>query len=149
VFETIGFGRTSGSAQQAVRLGLLREGDGITMNRDRHLAVAKSRALMMAREGHVAPLPRTAIPIGGTDVLAALQLGVHLGHRAGRLSDHDGVVARKLAWVLAGGDLPHETSVTEQYLLDLEREAFLSLCGEPRTLDRIQHTLTTGKPLRN
>jgi 3-hydroxyacyl-CoA dehydrogenase len=149
VFETIGFGRTSGSAQQAIRLGLLREGDGITMNRDRHLADAKTRALMMAREGHVAPLPRTAIRVGGTDVLAALQLGVHLGHRAGRLSDHDGVVGRKLAWVLAGGDLPHETSVTEQYLLDLEREAFLSLCGEPRTLDRIQHTLTTGKPLRN
>ncbi len=149
VFETIGFGKTSGSAQQAIRLGLLREGDGITMNRDRHLADAKSRALMMAREGHAAPLPRTAIRVGGTDVLAALQLGVHLGHRAGRLSDHDGVVGRKLAWVLAGGDLPHETTVTEQYLLDLEREAFLSLCGEPKTLARIQHTLSTGKPLRN
>ena len=149
VFETIGFGKTSGSAYQAIRLGLLREGDGITMNRDRHLADAKSRALMMAREGHVAPLPRTAIRVGGTDVLAALQLGVHLGHRAGRLSDHDGVVGRKLAWVLAGGDLPHETSVTEQYLLDLEREAFLGLCGEPKTLARIQHTLSTGKPLRN
>ena len=92
---------------------------------------------------------RTAIPVGGDGVLAALKLGVHLAWRAGRISDHDAVVGRALARVLAGGSLPHQTMVSEQYLLDLEREAFLKLCGERKTLERIQHTLKTGKPLRN
>jgi 3-hydroxyacyl-CoA dehydrogenase len=82
-------------------------------------------------------------------MLAALRLGVHLAHRAGRISDHDALLGRKLAWVLAGGDLPHATTVPEQYLLDLEREAFLSLCGERKTQERIAHTLKTGKTLRN
>jgi len=149
VFETIGFGKTSGSAREAVALGLLREGDGITMNRERLLSDAKRRALSAVREGHSPRQKRSAVRVGGPDVLAALNLGVHLAHRAGRLSDHDVVVGRKLAWVLAGGDVPHETMVAEDYLLDLEREAFLSLCGEAKTLERIQHTLTTGKPLRN
>jgi 3-hydroxyacyl-CoA dehydrogenase len=74
---------------------------------------------------------------------------VHLAHRAGRISDHDALIGRKLAWVLAGGDLPHRTTVSEQYILDLEREAFLSLCGERKTLERIGYTLKTGKTLRN
>jgi 3-hydroxyacyl-CoA dehydrogenase len=82
-------------------------------------------------------------------VLASLSLGVHLAWRAGRISDHDALVGRKLAWVLAGGALPHQTTVTETYLLELEREAFLSLCGERKTIERIAHTLKTGKPLRN
>ena len=149
VFETIGLARTSGSAREAETLGFLRPADGITMNRDRLLADAKARALAAAREGYGPLQSRRAIRVGGADVLAGLRLGLHLAHRAGRLSDHDVVVGRKLAWVLAGGDLPHETTVSEEYLLDLEREAFLSLCGEPKTLERIQHTLTTGKPLRN
>jgi 3-hydroxyacyl-CoA dehydrogenase len=92
---------------------------------------------------------RPAIPVGGEGVLAALNLGVHLAWRAGRISDHDALIGRALARLLAGGALPHQTTVSEDYLLDLEREAFLKLCGERKTLERIQHTLKTGKPLRN
>jgi 3-hydroxyacyl-CoA dehydrogenase len=82
-------------------------------------------------------------------VRAALDLGVHLALRAGRISEHDAAIGRKLAWILAGGALPNAALVSEQYILDLEREAFLSLCGEPKTLERIQYTLKTGKTLRN
>ena len=92
---------------------------------------------------------RAGILVGGEGVLAALKLGVHLAWRAGRIGDHDAVVGRTLAHVLAGGSLPHQAMVSEQYLLDLERAAFLKLCGERKTLERIQHTLKTGKPLRN
>jgi 3-hydroxyacyl-CoA dehydrogenase len=149
VFETIGFAKVSTSAADAARLGFLREVDGITMNRERLMADAKAVALERVREGYRPPAPRTAIPVGGDAVLAPLKLGVHLAWRAGRISDHDAVVGRTLANVLAGGPLPHQTTVSEQYLLDLEREAFLKLCGERKTLERIQHTLKTGKPLRN
>jgi 3-hydroxyacyl-CoA dehydrogenase len=148
-FETIGLARVSTSAAEARRLGYLRAVDGVTMNRDRLRADAKARALARVAEGYAPPLPRTAIPVGGADVFAILTLGVHLAHRAGRLSDHDVTIGRALARILAGGDLPHRTTVSEAYLLDLEREAFLSLCGEPKTLARIAHTLKTGKPLRN
>ena len=149
VFETIGFAKVSASAPDARRLGLLREADTITMNRDRLIADAKAVALERAREGYRPPAPRTAIPVGGGGVLAALKLGVHLAWRAGRISDHDALVGRTLATILAGGSLPHQTTVSEQYLLDLEREAFLKLCGEAKTLERIQYTLKTGKTLRN
>ena len=149
VFETIGLARTSGSAAEAREFGLLRTVDGVTLNRERLAADAKARALSVVREGYTPVQRRTSIRVGGAEVIAALTLALHLGHRAGRLSDHDVVVGRKLASVLAGGDLPHEAVVSEEYILDLEREAFLSLCGEPKTLERIQHTLTTGKPLRN
>ena len=149
-FETIGFGKTSASGPDAVRLGYLRAVDGITMNRERLLADAKAKALQRVKEGYQPPLPRAAIPVGGETVLAPLKLGVHLAWRAGRISDHDALIGRKLATVIAGGaDLPHATTVSEQRLLDLEREAFLSLVGEPKTQQRIQHTLKTGKPLRN
>ena len=149
VFETIGFAKVSTSGADAVRLGLLREVDAITMNRERLMSDAKAVALELAREGYRPPLPRTAIPVGGEGVLAALKLGVHLAWRAGRISDHDALVGRTLGWILAGGSLPHQTTVTEQQLLDLEREAFLKLCGERKTLERIQYTLKTGKTLRN
>jgi 3-hydroxyacyl-CoA dehydrogenase len=89
------------------------------------------------------------VPVGGDGVLAALKLGIHLAWRAGRISDHDAVIGRALARIIAGGSLPHATTVSEEYLLDLEREAFLQLCGERKTLERIQHTLKTGKTLRN
>jgi 3-hydroxyacyl-CoA dehydrogenase len=89
------------------------------------------------------------VPVGGAETLAKLSLGIHLMHRAGRISDHDALIGRKLAWILAGGDVPHATSVSEMHLLDLEREAFLGLCGEARTLERIGYTLKTGKTLRN
>ncbi len=148
-FETIALATTSSSGPDARRVGYLRETDGITMNRERLVADAKARALFRRREGYRPPPPRTAIPVGGESVLAALKLGVHLAWRAGRISDHDALIGRKLAAVVAGGAIPHPARVSEQYLLDLEREAFLSLCGEPRTQERIRHTLKTGKPLRN
>jgi 3-hydroxyacyl-CoA dehydrogenase len=147
VFETIGFGTISTSGPDARRLGYLRAGDGITMNRDRLIADAKTLALSLVG-GYVPPQPRS-IPVGGANVLAALKLGVHLAWRAGRISDHDALIGRKLAWILAGGDIPAATTVSEQHLLDLERSAFLSLCGERKTQERIAHTLKTGKPLRN
>jgi len=149
VFETIGFAKVSTSAADARRLGFLGDADRVTMNRERLMADAKAHALERVREGYQRPAPRTAIPVGGDTVLAAIKLGVHLAWRGGRISDHDAVVGRALANVLAGGALPHQTTVSEQYLLDLEREAFLKLCGERKTLERIAHTLKTGKPLRN
>ena len=147
VFETIGFGTVSTSGPDARRLGYLRAGDAITMNRERLVADAKTLALSLVG-GYVPPQPRS-IPVGGASVLAALKLGVHLAWRAGRISDHDALIGRKLAWILAGGDMPAPATVSEQHLLDLEREAFLSLCGERKTQERIAHTLKTGKPLRN
>lgn len=149
VFETIAFAKVSTSGPEARQYGYLRDVDGITMNRDRLLADAKHVALERADAGYVAPQPRAAIRVGGADVLAALKLGVHLAWRAGRISDHDKTIGNKLAWVLAGGNLPHAGALTEQQLLDLEREAFLSLSGERKTLERIAHTLKTGKTLRN
>jgi 3-hydroxyacyl-CoA dehydrogenase len=147
-FETIGFGKVSTSAPDARRLGLLRDSDGVSMNRDRLIHDAKMLALERVREGYQRPAPRM-IPVGGEGVLAAFKLGIHLAWRGGRISDHDAVVGRALAFVMAGGALPHATLVNEQYVLDLEREAFLKLCGERKTLERIQYTLKTGKTLRN
>ncbi len=148
-FETIGFARTSTSGPDAMRLGYLRPSDAISMNRDRLMADAKAHALQRVADGYQRPVPRAAIPVGGDAVLAPLKLGIHLAWRAGRISDHDALIGRKLATIMAGGDIPHPAAVSEQYLLDLEREAFLSLLGEPKTRERIQHTLKTGKPLRN
>ena len=148
-FETIGFGKVSTSAAHARRLGLLREVDGVTMDRERLMADAKAMVLERVREGYRAPDRRTAIPVGGEEARAALELGIHLAWRGGAISDHDARIGRALARIMTGGDLPHATTVSEQVLLDLEREAFLSLCGEPKTLDRIRHTLKTGKTLRN
>src|SRR6188474_1638325 len=148
-FENIGFARTSTSAADAQRLGYLQPTDAWTMNRERLLADAKARALQRVREGYQPPAPRRAIPVGGDTVSAPLKLGVHLAHRAGRISDHDALIGRKLAMIMAGGALPNATVVTEQHLLDLEREAFLSLVAERKTQERIAHTLKTGKPLRN
>jgi 3-hydroxyacyl-CoA dehydrogenase len=104
---------------------------------------------LSVRAGYQPRQPRTDIKVGGADVFATLSLGVHLAWRAGRISDHDALIGRKIARVLAGGDLTSAGIVTEQRLLDLEREGFLSLCGEPKTLERIAHTLKTGKTLRN
>ena len=148
-FETIGFAKTSASGPDAMWLGYLRPVDAVTMNRDRLISDAKARALERAREGYTAPPRRSAIPVGGEGVAAALKLGVHLAWKAGRISDHDKLIGRKLATIMTGGDLPHAAVVSEEHLLDLEREAFLSLLAEPKTRERIQHTLKTGKPLRN
>jgi 3-hydroxyacyl-CoA dehydrogenase len=148
VFETIGFAKVSASGPDARRHGYLRDVDSISMNRDRLLEDAKAVALARVPD-YVRPQPRAAIRVGGGGLLATLKLGIHLALRAGRITDHDALIGRKLAWILAGGELPHATTVTEQQLLDLEREAFLSLCGERKTQERIAHTLKTGKPLRN
>src|SRR5207237_2006190 len=129
------------------RLGFLDEADAVTMNRERLLADAKAFALERVREGYQRPAPRPRIAVGGEGVEAALKLGVHLAWRAGRISDHDALVGRTLAHVIAGGSLPCAAPISEAQLLDLEREAFLKLSGEPKTLQRIQHTLKTGKPL--
>jgi 3-hydroxyacyl-CoA dehydrogenase len=148
VFETIGFARVSTSGADARRLGYLRAVDGITMNRERLMADAKAVALARAQD-YVRPQPLAAIPVGGDGVQAALKLGVHLAWRAGRISDHDALIGRTLAKILAGGDRPGAGTASEQQLLDLEREAFLSLCGQRKTQERIAHTLKTGKTLRN
>jgi 3-hydroxyacyl-CoA dehydrogenase len=148
-FETVALAKVSASGPDAQRIGYLAPTDSFTMNRERLMADAKAKALARVREGYHVPAPRSAVPVGGESVTAALNLGVHLMWRAGRASDHDALIGRKLAHIFGGGNVPHATTVTEQYLLDLEREAFMSLLGERKTLERIQHTLKTGKPLRN
>jgi 3-hydroxyacyl-CoA dehydrogenase len=148
-FETIAFAKTSASGPDAQRLGYLRPVDGFTMNRERLLADAKRRALQRVAEGYQPPVVRQAIPVGGDGVSAPLKLAVHLALRAARISEHDASIGRRLATIMGGGALPHASTVSEQHLLDLEREAFLGLLAERRTQERIQHTLKTGKPLRN
>jgi 3-hydroxyacyl-CoA dehydrogenase len=148
-FETVALAKVSASGPDAVRLGYLAATDTFSMNRERLIADAKAQALQRVAEGYRPPPPRSAIPVGGESLAAALKLGVHLAWRAGRATDHDVTIGKALAHVFAGGGVPHATTVSEQRLLDLEREAFLKLLGEPKTLARIQHTLKTGKPLRN
>jgi 3-hydroxyacyl-CoA dehydrogenase len=148
-FETIGFAKVSTSGPDARRIGYLRSEDGITMNRDRLMEDAKRDVLTLARAGYQPPTPRERIPVGGPDTFATLSLGVHLAHRAGRISDHDALIGRLVARVMSGGSVAHRTTVSEQQLLDLEREAFLKLCGERKTLERMSYTLKTGKTLRN
>ena len=148
-FETIAMAKVSASAVEARRLGLLSPGDRITMNRDRLIADAKELAREMADCGYAPPLPRTDIPAPGENVLATLKLGAHIMREGEFISDHDVKVANKVAHVLCGGAITPGTPVSEQYFLDLEREGFLSLCGEKKTLERIAYTLKNGKPLRN
>ena len=149
VFETIALAKVSSSAVEAKRLHLMRDADGITMNRERLLSDAKLEAERLADAGYVAPLPSTDIPTPGDGVLANLKLGIHMMREAEFISDHDVKIAQLVAKVLCGGAVTTGTRVSEQYFLDLEREAFLSLCGEPKTIERITTTLKTGKPLRN
>ena len=149
VFETIAMAKVSSSAVESRKLHLMREADGISMNRERLLTDAKSEAARLADAGYVPPLPRTDIPAPGEGMLANLKLGIHMMREAEFISDHDVKIARQVAHVLCGGAVTPGTRVTEQYFLDLEREAFLSLCGEPKTVERITATLKTGKPLRN
>jgi 3-hydroxyacyl-CoA dehydrogenase len=148
-FETIAFGKVSTSGPDARRLGYLRAADGFTMNRERLITDAKAVALALAGVGYQPPVRRTDVPVGGPTAFATLSLGVHLALRGGRISEHDALIGRKLAWILTGGNVPHATTLSEDQILDLEREAFLSLCGEPKTLERMAHTLRTGKTLRN
>ena len=148
-FETIALAKVATSAEEARDLGFLREEDSISMNSDRLIADAKKQVLALAATGYVQAQQRKDILALGAPALATLKLGVHLMKRAGYISDHDALIGEKLARILTGGDLNHATRVSEQYLLDLEREAFLSLIGTRKTQDRIAHMLKTGKPLRN
>jgi len=148
VFETIAMARVSTSGEEARSLGFLRPSDQISMNRDRQVADAKQTALAMVRAGYHAPAP-TEIRVLGNEFLAAAKLAIHMLVRGEFATEYDGVVSRKLANILAGGALSAPQTVSEQYILDLEREAFVSLCGERKTQERVAHTLKTGKPLRN
>jgi 3-hydroxyacyl-CoA dehydrogenase len=147
--ETIAMAKVSMSAAEARALGLLSTDDCITMNRERLLLDAKAQAIALAEAGYAAPQPRTQIPAPGTATLAMLNTGIFLMGEAGFASEHDMKVARWVAYILCGGRVTAGALISEQYLLDLEREAFLSLCGERKTQERIAHTLKTGKPLRN
>jgi 3-hydroxyacyl-CoA dehydrogenase len=147
--ETIAMAKVATSAAEARALGLLSTGDRITMNRERLLLDAKAEALTLAEAGYRAPQPRTQIPAPGTATLAALNTGIFMMGEAGFASEHDQKVARWVAYILCGGRVTAGSLVSEQYLLDLEREAFLSLCGERKTQERVAFTLKTGKPLRN
>jgi len=147
-FDLIHRARVSSSAPDARRLGLLSPADGITMNPERLVDDAKQVALAVARSYVPAP-PENEVEVGGRNVYAALKIEAWLAREAGRISEYDTVIAEKLAAVLSGGQLVGKQTVPEQYLLDLEREAFLSLCGNEKTRERIQHMLKTGKALRN
>jgi 3-hydroxyacyl-CoA dehydrogenase len=148
-FETIATAKVSTSAQEARGLGFLRNSDGISMNRERVLADSKARALELVRAGYEPPLPRTDIPAPGENVLAMLKLGIHLMRQGEYITEYEVKLGTKIAEVLCGGNVTPGTQVSEQYILDLEREAFKSLCGEKKTQERIQYTLKTGKTLRN
>ena len=148
-FETIAMAKVSTSAVEARHIGMLLSTDRITMNRERLLNDAKQSARELAAGGYSAPLPRTDIPAPGENMLATLKLGVHVMRQGEFISDHDVKVANWVAYVLCGGPVTPGTPVSEQYLLDLEREAFLSLCGEKKTQERIAFTLKSGRPLRN
>jgi 3-hydroxyacyl-CoA dehydrogenase len=147
-FETIATGKVATSAEEARGLGFLSDSDGITMNRERVLADAKARALELARD-YQPPIMRQDLPAPGENILATLKMGVHLMRQGEYISDHEVKLGHKIAEVLCGGNVTPGTPVSEQYLLDLEREAFKSLCGEKKTQERIQYTLKTGKTLRN
>ena len=148
-FETIALAKVATSAEEARSFGFLGADDTISMNADRLIADAKKEVLALSASGYVQPQQRTDILALGMPALATFKLGIHQMKRAGYISDHDGLIGEKLARILTGGDLNHETRVSEQYLLDLEREAFLSLAGTRKTQERLAHMLKTGKPLRN
>jgi 3-hydroxyacyl-CoA dehydrogenase len=148
IFENIAMAKVSTSGEEARSLGFLRRSDLIAMNRDRQVADAKATALALVREGYHPPAP-AEIRVLGEEFLAGAKLAIHMLVRGEFASEHDAVVARKLAYILAGGSITAPQTVSEQYILDLEREAFVSLCGERKTQERIAHTLKTGKPLRN
>jgi 3-hydroxyacyl-CoA dehydrogenase len=149
IFDAIATGKVSTSAAEARGLGFLSSSDRVTMNRERVLSDAKGRALELVRAGYEPPVMRTNVPAPGENIFAALKMGVYLMRQGGFISDHELKLGTKIAEVLCGGNVTPGTPVSEQYLLDLEREAFKSLCGEKKTQERIQFTLKTGKTLRN
>jgi 3-hydroxyacyl-CoA dehydrogenase len=156
IFETLAMAKVGTSGEECRDYGFLRREDGVSMNRERVVADAKEAALALVRGGYKPPAANwqegaqtTQIKVLGEQFLATAKMAIHLLLRGGYATEHDAVVARKLANILAGGALSAPQLVSEQYVLDLEREAFVSLCGERKTQERIAHTLKTGKPLRN
>src|SRR5690606_25749543 len=149
-FLTIATAKVATSGFEAYELGIYRKGlDEIVVNQNRRVTEAKKSVIELSDSGYVMPVPRTDVKVLGRSALGALYAGIHGMWRANYATDHDVTVAKKLAYVMCGGDLSEPSLVSEQYLLDLEREAFLSLCAEKKTLERIQSVLKTGKPLRN
>ena len=131
-------------------MGILRKGqDELVMNIGRRITAAKKSVIEIYDQGYTMPIPRKDVKVMGRAGLGAMLAGINGMLRGGYATDHDAFVARKLAYVLCGGDLSEQSLVSEQYLLDLEREAFLSLCGEKKSLERIQAVLKTGRPIRN
>lgn len=149
-FLTVAMAKVSTSAHEAFDLGILQHGkDIVVINKDRQIAEAKKQALIMAEAGYTQPIRRKDVKVLGKQALGMFLVGTDQMQAGSYISEHDRKIANKLAYVMAGGDLSEPTLVTEQYLLDIEREAFLSLCTERKTLERIQFMLTKGKPLRN
>jgi 3-hydroxyacyl-CoA dehydrogenase len=149
-FLAIGMAKVATSAYEAFDLGILQKGkDVVVVNKDRQIAEAKKHAVLLAEAGYTQPVKRKDVLVLGKQALGMFLVGTDSMEASNYISEHDQKIANKLAYVMAGGDLSEPTKVSEQYLLDLEREAFLSLCTERKTLERIQHMLKTGKPLRN
>jgi 3-hydroxyacyl-CoA dehydrogenase len=149
-FLTIATAKVATSAQEAYDLGIYRKGrDLVSINLGRRIAEAKQAVIDLFDDGYVMPVQRNDIKVLGRNALGAIHAGINGMWRGNYATDHDVTVAKKLAYVMCGGDLSEAQLVSEQYLLNLEREAFLSLCGEKKTLERIQSVLKSGKPLRN
>ena len=148
-FETVAMAKVATSAKEARKLGFMRATDRITINRDHLIHDAKRTVLDLIKEGYQPPRPRKNIKVMGERGYALLQMGLFYMREGGYISQYDEHVGRKLAYIFSGGNLPDGSEVTEQYILDLEREAFVSLCGEQKTQARIEYMLKTGRPLRN
>jgi len=149
-FLNIATAKVATSAHEAFELGILRKGhDEVILNPLRRIGAAKKSVIEIYDSGYTTPVLRSDVKVLGRSALGALLAGINGMWRANYATYHDALVARKLAYVMCGGDLSEPTLVSEQYLLDLEREAFLSLCGEKKTLERIQSVLKAGKPIRN
>ncbi|MEM6642785.1 MAG: 3-hydroxyacyl-CoA dehydrogenase/enoyl-CoA hydratase family protein [Bacteroidota bacterium] len=148
-FMNIATAKVATSAEEGRHLHIIRNSDEITLNRSRLLTDAKEKVVALADAGYTQPIPRSDVKVQGQAALAMFHAGIEGMKYGSYISDHDKKIGQKLAWIMAGGDLSAPAKVSEQYLLDLEREAFLSLCGEPKTLERIQSILFKGKPLRN
>lgn len=148
-FLNIGMAKVSTSAEEAKEFGFLKEGDGITLNKNRQIADAKRKVLQLSENGYSQKKMKTDIKVYGKQVLGMFEAGANSMRDGNYISDHDKLISEKLGYIIAGGDLSSPTEVSEQYLLNLEREAFLSLTGEKKTLERIQSILTSGKVLRN
>jgi 3-hydroxyacyl-CoA dehydrogenase len=148
-FETIAMAKVATSGPEAIKFGYLRSTDKMTVNRDYQIEDAKQTVLAMNMEGYQPPLPKDEIRVAGENTFAMIRLALWTMHESGFITDHDVTVSTEVGRILCGGEVLPDTLVSEQYLLDLERESFLRLCGDPNTQMRIQHMLQTGKPLRN